>query len=374
MENIVHERLSFAVEWFQKEAGLMRQFLLNYFPYDKTIEMFDRQKNKTFLKRVCVPDINEKNLYIGAKLNIFGRQVVVTKYEDESTRRKLTNQRQRAFGMIPTKYLSKLGEIFKILCNNGYSIANCAMYELTRQDCSELTDIFGFGIEDMCTGPMVAFIVTGINAFDRLRQLIAGPEKQSNDECTAGLNYGNGAMTDAVIHPNCIEDITKVCDFFFTNSSHANKLNLCKSFENSTLCLIKPHAMLDGKCGDILLNITNCGFVIKGMKMFNLGRQNCEEFYEVYNGVLPDYLQMVTELSSGPFIALEIGCSNPNESPYQSFRQLCGPFDPEIAREIRPKTLRAQFGVNVIKNAVHCTDLDDDCLLEVEYFFKILSQ
>lgn len=124
---------------------------------------------------------------------------------------------------------------------------------------------------------------------------------------------------------------------------------MCKSFENSTLCLIKPHAVLEGKCGDILVHITNYGFVIKAMKMFNLSRQNCEEFYEVYNGVSPDYLvrikqftsqerfpilvsyvmqQMVTELSSGPFIALEIGCSNPNESPYQSFRQLCGPYDP----------------------------------------------
>lgn len=48
--------------------------------------------------------------------------------------------------------------------------------------------------------------------------------------------------------------------------------------------------MLDGKCGDILLGITENSFVIKAMKMFNLKRQHCEEFYEVYNGVSPDYL------------------------------------------------------------------------------------
>lgn len=40
---------------------------------------------------------------------------------------------------------------------------------------------------------------------------------------------------------------------------------------------------------------------------------------------------MVTELSSGPFIALEIGDLNPNVHPYQNFRQLCGPFDPVSA-------------------------------------------
>lgn len=46
----------------------------------------------------------------------------------------------------------------------------------------------------------------------------------------------------------------------------------------------------------------------------------------------------------------------------------------DIAREIRPNTIRARFGVNTVKNAVHCTDLEEDCLLEVEYFFKIMSQ
>ena len=32
---------------------------------------------------------------------------------------------------------------------------------------------------------------------------------------------------------------------------------------------------------------------------------------------------------------------------------------------MRSHTLRAKFGVDKIKNAVHCTDLPDDALLEV---------
>lgn len=141
-----------------------------------------------------------------------------------------------------------------------------------------------------------------------------------------------------------------MCEYFFSSTSK-NRIHLCKSLENSTLCLIKPHAVLEGKSGDILHEITKNEFVIKTMKMYNLPRQNCEEFYEVYNGVSADYKvrikrktmderipkllsciqkQMVSELSSGPFIAVEIGCSNPNESPYHTFRDLCGPFDPVI--------------------------------------------
>ena len=52
--------------------------------------------------------------------------------------------------------------------------------------------------------------------------------------------------------------------------------------------------------------------------------------------------------------------------------KLCGPIDPEIAAHLRPNTIRAQFGKNRIENAIHCTDLPEDGLLESEYFFNIL--
>ncbi len=39
----------------------------------------------------------------------------------------------------------------------------------------------------------------------------------------------------------------------------------------------------------------------------------------------------------------------------------------EIARTLRPKTLRALFGSDKVKNAVHCTDLPEDAVLEVKF-------
>jgi nucleoside-diphosphate kinase len=48
---------------------------------------------------------------------------------------------------------------------------------------------------------------------------------------------------------------------------------------------------------------------------------------------------------------------------------LCGPIDPEIAKNLRPNTLRAKFGVDRVKNAIHCTDLPEDGVLESQYFF-----
>lgn len=57
----------------------------------------------------------------------------------------------------------------------------------------------------------------------------------------------------------------------------------------------------------------------------------------------------------------------------EHWREVCGPSDPEVAKVLRPKTLRAQFGRTKKQNAVHCTDLEDDGPLEVQYFFQILQ-
>ena len=91
---------------------------------------------------------------------------------------------------------------------------------------------------------------------------------------------------------------------------------------------------------------------------------------EVYKGVVPEYNQIVEELTNGPCIALEVR----QENVVSSQRELCGPHDPELARTVRPKSLRAVFGKDKGKNGVHCTDLPEDGTLEVEYFFNILQK
>lgn len=103
------------------------------------------------------------------------------------------------------------------------------------------------------------------------------------------------------------------------------------------------------------------------MQMFTLDKPTAEEFFEVYKGVLPEFVGMIDHMTSGPCIVLEIR----QENAVNSFRSLCGPLDPEIANNLRPNTIRAKFGRSRTVNAVHCTDLEEDGSLEVEYFFSI---
>ena len=52
--------------------------------------------------------------------------------------------------------------------------------------------------------------------------------------------------------------------------------------------------------------ILSAGFEISALELFNLTRPVVEEFYDVYKGVLPEYLPVIEHLSNGPVIALEI--------------------------------------------------------------------
>ena len=117
--------------------------------------------------------------------------------------------------------------------------------------------------------------------------------------------------------------------------------------------------------------------------MFHLDRPAVDEFLEVYQGVLPavEYSAMCEELGSGRMIAVELAASaaastdastGKRLSSVNAFRRLCGPYAVHIAKEIRPDSIRAQFGKTVGENAVHCTDMEGDNVIECEYFFSIL--
>ena len=154
-------------------------------------------------------------------------------------------------------------------------------------------------------------------------------------------------------------------DFFFSNPS----LGKCDLGRGTTLGIIKPHAVLDGAAG-LTLDIVSEHFNITALRLCTLDKAAAAEFYEVYKGVLAigEFTSLVDELTSGPCIAFEVADRDGGgsaESAVESFRELCGPMDPELARVLRPKSVRAQFGLNKIKNGIHCTDLAEDGQLEV---------
>jgi len=92
-----------------KQAELEKRFILNYYHYDGSIELvrhcitiivkspnilflhtFDSQKDikmsTTFLKRMKVDGVEQSELFLGNKLLILNRHIVILQYCDEPTR------------------------------------------------------------------------------------------------------------------------------------------------------------------------------------------------------------------------------------------------------------------------------------------------
>ena len=89
-----------------------------------------------------------------------------------------------------------------------------------------------------------------------------------------------------------------------------------------------------------------------------------------YAGVVPEFRDMAEELTEGIVVALEVRA----ESAVETFRETVGPWDIEIAKELRPATLRAEFGLDRVRNAIHCTDLPEDGEVESKYFFDLIHE
>jgi nucleoside-diphosphate kinase len=133
--------------------------------------------------------------------------------------------------------------------------------------------------------------------------------------------------------------------------------------------VVKPHALASGS-GGALLSALQAQFEVTAAAVVCLDRADAASFLEVYKGVVPEYAHAVEELTAGPALALELAPRGGGaESAVQLLRDAAGPADPELGRVLRPASLRARFGVDKVKNALHVTDLEGDAPLEVAFFF-----
>jgi nucleoside-diphosphate kinase len=231
-------------------------------------------------------------------------------------------------------------------------------------------------ISYVSSGPVAVFLVVADNAIEKMRALVGNEDpQQARLESPTSLRalYGKDTIHNAFHFSESSQCVIRDAGFFFTECREKlpcvapNTAVIC----DSTCCIIKPHAVKEGLAGRIITDICAAKFKVVALEMFYLDRTHAEEFYEVYKGVLAEYAAMTEELALGPCYVLEIaGCSQ--ETP-KSFRSACGPMDPDLARKLRPQSLRARYGVDKVHNAIHCTDLPEDATMELEYFFRILT-
>jgi len=366
------KRYSFSVEWFDVNAQMNRPYTLSYYTLDDTLEMFDVRNHRMFLKRCKYPSLKLADLFVGASVVVFARQLKVVNFADDFTRNELDARKEKSFMLIYPHCYEHFGRIIEALQQAGLVIARMKTIKLPRDVLSggfrHLQDeaFFPAFVEAVADDLSLAIEVVGTNAVRTLQDM-AGPANPEEARARAPeslrAKYGQTLAKNALYVSLAPDAATLEAEFVFGTSFPSTA-----TCTNSTLACILPHAVAAGHTGAILHTILEEGFEISAIELTQLDRANAAEFLEVYRTVVPEYTSMVDELCNGPVVVCEIR----GENIVPAFRELCGPSDPEVAKHIRPKSIRARWGVSKVRNAIHCTDLTEDGVLECEYFFRIL--
>lgn len=319
----------FNCEWYSPQSDMVNYYEMTVYVPKKSVDplevaLFDVRSKRMFLKRTPLPDLRVEDLFIGSIITVFARQMKLNSYVDEHTRNSLEAVRNCLSLLTTPEAFSKVGAIISSIEGAGLAISKLRLVNNG--------------------GPAVALQVVG-----------QGAERKWN-EASALMPAGSA---------NIVSD--SEAGMYFDDKG---RYPCTAVFDNCTLAIVRPHAVKAGSCGAIISTVMEAGFEVSAMKMVHLSRAQAAEALEVYKGVLPYHAAMVDEMSTAPCLAMELRKAG---KVVEDFRTVCGPLDVEMAKHLRPNSLRARFGKDNVQNAVHATDLEDDAEMEVRYMFELLD-
>uniref|UniRef100_A0A671R4F3 Nucleoside diphosphate kinase homolog 7 n=1 Tax=Sinocyclocheilus anshuiensis TaxID=1608454 RepID=A0A671R4F3_9TELE len=340
------ERFAFLAEWYDPSAALLRRYQLLYYPKDGSVEMFDMKNQRTFLRRTKFDEIHPEDLFVGNRVNVFSRQLNLIGYGDQYTANKLGSKKERTLAMIKPDAVTKVGDIIQMIYDANLIVTKAKMTKLTWKQAVDFytehqsKSFFNNLVQFVSSGPVIAMELMGDEAVYTWRKVL-GPTDSGVAQKDAANSlrgqFGTDGTKNAGHGSDSLASAARELEFFFPSTTGHGPSNTAM-YSDCTCSIIKPHAISEVLTGKILKSIIENGFEISALQMVCRPRE----------------------------------IIHATDSP-RTFREFCGPADPEIARHLRPTTLRALYGKNKVQNAVHCTDLPEDGILEVQYFFKILD-
>ena len=313
---------------------------------------YDIKNRRPFLKKTKIPTVTMDTLHMGAVVTVYSRQLKIVEYGDSHTEAAFSLARQQTLCVVKPGAVHLAGKVINASQKSGFSVARVKMAQLSSAEASAM---FGeASATELSSGPSMGVSLVGDDAVSSFKALAK--------ELVSSLG-------DCVVYSESADAVASQTSAYFANAP------ACR-LADTALCLVKPSSM--DHLGLVVDAVMGAGLTMTGASTFTLDRVDAVEFLEVYKGVVPEFAASVDELTSGPFVAIEVaqsgsGSNGSENGVVEALREACGPADPEIARVLRPNSIRAKFGFDKVRNAVHCTDLPEDGELETHYFFKILQ-
>eukprot|EP00826_Nyctotherus_ovalis_P050183 TRINITY_DN612_c0_g2_i12.p1 TRINITY_DN612_c0_g2~~TRINITY_DN612_c0_g2_i12.p1 ORF type:complete len:282 (-),score=71.56 TRINITY_DN612_c0_g2_i12:268-1113(-) len=279
------------------------------------------------------------DLYIGSVVTVYSRQLKVVDYGDVYTRKHFEVARSSTCALIKPDVYVNMGKILDIV-SSRFAVSRMRMFKWTPEqvqgfyDKSASIDLVNFMSSDVIVG----MELIGDGAVEKWQEVM-GPADSAVAKSVAPKSiralFGTDALKNAVHGSDSSFAAAKELDYIFGNEGDTTAL-----LSNCSCLIIKPHAIKEGNAGKIIDMVLEEGFEISALEMYKLNKTTAEEFFDVYKEVLPEYTPIVEHIITGPVVVMEVR----QENVVQALRNLVGPNDPEIARQLRPNTIR-QVGI-----------------------------
>ncbi|XP_030066694.1 thioredoxin domain-containing protein 6 [Microcaecilia unicolor] len=138
--------------------------------------------------------------------------------------------------------------------------------------------------------------------------------------------------------------------------------------KSCTVAIIKPDAVAHGKTDEIIMKIQEAGFEILANEERTMTESEARDFYQ-HKAKEEKFEELIQFMSSGLCRVLIISKSGEDEDVIPAWREFIGPTDVEIAKKEKPESLRAQYGTEILFNAVHGSDDREQASRELAFFF-----
>lgn len=127
--------------------------------------------------------------------------------------------------------------------------------------------------------------------------------------------------------------------------------------------IVKPDAVQCGRIGAILDSAERAGFRILDLRMLRWSPDEASVFYAMHRD-RPFFDGLVRFMTSGPIVAAVLERAD----AVQQLRALIGPTD---STKAPAGTLRADFGTDERRNAVHASDSPENAGREIALLFGL---
>jgi nucleoside-diphosphate kinase len=357
---------TFMMQYYDTYANASRPFICIFHEMKNgqpnQLEMVNPKSRQRFIAKHRTK-VKLSSFLIGSDVTIQGRIFKVESYNDAQTARAFARMHEPTLLCVAPRAMRSVGALLDLAQENGLELGRmktCRMSPGTARAFAEAAGLDSLDCQALSEpGVSCAVELLGENAAAAWRGLYEA-HRRSLGPVAAAAAAATAAATDFFFGDEQRKDIAR---------SSAQVMERRK--DPCTLMLIKPHALEQRNHGKIVQQILSDGrFEIAALDKVSLSKADALELMECYS-FLNNVSEQVEHLSSGPCLAL---CLRGGPRVQQDARDLAGPFDVIVAREIRPQSLRAQFGYNRVRNAVHCTDLPEDGLLECNFFFNTLRE